>query len=127
MVGADPEPAPREPHPELEEAPRIAARDDLGAGLDDSVELPLQEPLSDPGLHQVVDAGRAAAEVRLRQFPELEPRDRAEQDPRRLSHALAVSEAKGECFGTYRLASAPGLKGRRNLNNPIGRCTSRWV
>ena len=43
MVGADPEAAVGEPSAELEEAARVAARDDLGAGRRDPIELPLEE------------------------------------------------------------------------------------
>ncbi len=50
---------------DLEEAARIAGDHDLGAGLGQAVQLAIQELLGDLGVQQIVDAGAAAAEVRL--------------------------------------------------------------
>ncbi len=95
MVRADGQPALGEPHPELEETAGVPAHHHLGTGLGDPVELPPEQLARDLGLEQVVDAGRAAAEVGVAELHEPEPRDGAQQRPRRLAHALAVGEVAG--------------------------------
>ena len=73
MMRADAEPALGQAHAELEETARVAARDDLGPGRGDPVELPAEQVGRDPGLQQVVDARRAAAEVGFLELHEPEP------------------------------------------------------
>ena len=83
------------PRRSLEEAPRVAGRDDLRAGGGDPVELSGEELSRDLGLQQVVDPGGAAAEVGLGELDQPETGDRAEESPRRLPHALAVRQVTG--------------------------------
>ena len=83
---------------ELEEAPGFPLAT-TPAPSRDPVELPLEELPGDLGLHEVVDAGRSAAEVRLGKLDQPEPRDRAQDRARRLPDALAVGEMAGLVVG----------------------------
>ena len=110
MIDPHGEPAVGESPAKLEEAPGVAARDHTGPRARDPVELPLEELPGDLRLHQVVDARRSAAEVRLGQIDEPEPRDRAEERPGRLPHALAVGQVARLVIGHREIERSPRLR-----------------
>ena len=58
---------------DLQNAPGIGGDDRLGLRGEHVADLAMQEPRRHLGLREVVDAGRAAAPVRLRQLDEPEP------------------------------------------------------
>ncbi len=65
--------------------------------------LALPELLGGLGLEQVVDAGRAAAQLPLGGLDELEAGDRAQQVARLRAHALGVGQVAGVVVGDLRL------------------------
>src|ERR1700675_243002 len=64
---------------DLENAARVRGHDRLGARRQDVVHLPVEEPRGHLGLCEVVDAGRSAAPVRLREINDLQTRDLGEK------------------------------------------------
>ena len=110
MIDPHPEAAVGQSPAELEETSRVPARHHAGARARDPVELPLEELPGYLGLHQVVDAGRPAAEVGLGEIDQPEPRDRAQDCARRLPHALAVREVTGLVVGHGQVERPPRLR-----------------
>ena len=95
MMSADRRASVGEASTELEQAARIPGRHDFRPGGGDPVELPDEQLARDLGLHQVVHPGRAAAEIGLGELDQTKSRDRAQESPRRLPHALPVCKVTG--------------------------------
>ena len=75
---------------DLEQTAGVRAHVDLGLGRDHVPRLAVAELARGVGLHEVVDAGAAAAELLLGGLDELESGDRAEDGARLGRDALCV-------------------------------------
>src|SRR5919198_3511081 len=82
-------------HGNLHDAARIGGSNHLSARLQDALNLPGQRLLSDLGVGQVVDPGRAAAPVRLGHLHERKTGNHAQQLPGLVAHALAMGQVTG--------------------------------
>src|SRR3954447_6131670 len=84
---------------DLEHAAGIGGRHRLGAGVEQVLGLALAELLGGLGLHEVVDPGRAAADLPVPRLHQLELGDRAQELTRLLAHALGVGQVAGVVVG----------------------------
>ena len=85
----------RAPHSICSRQPALPTGDRRGARGVDRLHLPVEQPRRHLGLHQVVDAGRAAAAVRALELDDGRARQRAQELPRRAPHLLRVREVAG--------------------------------
>ncbi len=83
----------------LHQAAGVRGHQHLGAGGEDVGGLAVPELARGLGVEDVVDPGRAAAQLGLGDLPQLEAGDRAEQPPRLGAHALGVREVAGVVVG----------------------------
>jgi hypothetical protein len=84
---------------DLEDAAGVGGDDGAGAGREQALGLAAAELGGRLGLEQVVDAGRAAADLPALGLAELEAGDLAEQVPRLLADRLRVGEVAGVVVG----------------------------
>ena len=90
---------------QLQGATDVGACDQLGTGAGEVVDLDAPQLRCFVWLHQVVDAGAAAADPGLCGFPKPQMRDGLEQLPRLASDALAVNHVTGIVIGHGKGAS----------------------
>src|SRR5712691_8766720 len=92
---------------DLQDASGIAGRNDVGLERGDVARLPFAELPGRLRLHEIVDAGAAAADLRFRRRQQLDSRNRGEQRPRLRAHALRVREVTGIVIHDARLDRMP--------------------
>ncbi len=80
---------------DLQHAARIGAHDDVRRGRDDGADLVALKLARDLGMAEVVDAGAAAAPLRIGDVDDRDAFDRAEQSARLRSNALPMREMAG--------------------------------
>ena len=88
-----------QPTGDLQEAPRIARHHRVGSGRQDVSGLPVTELYSGVWLKQVVDACRAAADVRFRDLAHLQIRDGPQHASWFGADALCVAQVAGVVIG----------------------------
>src|SRR6185369_3638942 len=84
---------------DLEEAAWIARGDHARAALADARDLHPPQLLRHGRLREIVDAGAAAAELRVLDVYHGQPRNAAQELPRLAPHLLAVGEMTGVVIG----------------------------
>ena len=81
--------------PQLQSATDVGAGDQLGSGAGEVLNLDAPQLCRFLRLHQVVDAGTAAADPSFGGFPQLQMGNGLEQLPRLAGDALAVNHVTG--------------------------------
>src|SRR3954454_24104529 len=104
---------------DLHQASGGGGHQDVGAGGDDVGGLAVTELAGGLGVEDVVDPGRAAAQLGLRDLPQLEPRDRLEQPSWLGAHALGMGEVARVVVGDGHLERVAG-RDRTELVEDLG-------
>ena len=94
-IGRSPRPSRRRAAASCSAQPGLAVATSVRLGVQDRARLALAQLAGGPRLQQVVGAGRAAAEAGVRDLDQLDARQRPQQPPRLLAHALAVQQVAG--------------------------------
>ncbi len=75
---------------DLHEAPHVAGGDDVGAGCGHGTGFRRAQCLGDLWLLEVIEAGRPAADLAIRNLPHREVANRGEKTTGRRAHVLRV-------------------------------------
>src|SRR5437867_1113114 len=92
---------------DLQDASGITGRNDVGLERGDVARLPFAELRGRLRLHEIVDAGAAAADLRFSRRQQLDSRNRGQQRPRLRAYALRVREVTGVVIDNPRLDWMP--------------------